>query len=289
MPSIKDYNRKISSLKNTSKITKTMKMVSASKLRKAQDAQRNASAYAQEINKLIYRLAGSVEALKHPLLQQREHPEKVLLVVFASDKGLCGGFNNNLFKFLDKEIARREEAGQTVTLNVCGRRAWMYYEKRGYVRTHFDGVTQKPDPLDANRIAKDAADAFISGEVDEVHLVFNHFISPISQVQRIHNLMPLTMEDFKFEGDQHVEHDFISEPPVQELVDHLIPLISDFLVYFALLENSAGEHGARMTAMDNATNNANEMIDENTLLRNRARQAEITTELIEIISGAEAL
>ena len=289
MPTIQEYNRKIGSMKNTSKITKTMKMVSASKLRKAQDAQRNASAYAEELNKLIYRLGGSVDASAHALLQERSEVKNVLFVLFSSDKGLCGGFNNNLFKFADQEVAKREELGQKVSLSCCGRRGFTYYQKRKDVIEHYEGVTQKPDPLDAHKVARDACDAFLSNQFDEVYLIYNHFVSPISQTTRMHHLLPLKGVDFSFEGSQAVDPDFISEPPVEELLEELIPQIFDFLVYFALLENSAGEHGARMTAMENATKNATEMVEEYTLLRNRARQAAITTELIEIISGAEAL
>ena len=289
MPSIKEYNRKISSLKNTSKITKTMKMVSASKLRKAQDAQRNASAYADELNKLIYRIGGSVESGKHALLEKRSEVKNVLFILFSSDKGLCGGFNNNLFKFTDAQIQKREAMGQKVVLSCCGRRGYTYYQNRATIKTHYEGITQSPDPLEAHKVAKDACDSFLSGEFDEVFLIYNHFVSPISQTTQIQHVLPLKGKDFEFEGSHVVDHDFISEPPVEELLEDLIPQMLDFLLYFALLENSAGEHGARMTAMENATKNATEMVDRYTLLRNRARQAAITTELIEIISGAEAL
>jgi F-type H+-transporting ATPase subunit gamma len=289
MPTIQEYNRKIGSMKNTSKITKTMKMVSASKLRKAQDAQRNASAYADELNKLIYRIGGSIESSKHALLESRSEVKNVLLILFSSDKGLCGGFNNNLFKFADEEIKRREALGQSVTLSCCGRRGYTYYQKRATIKTHYEGITQNPDPLDSHKVAQDACESFLSGEFDEVFLVYNHFVSPISQTTRIHHMLPLKGADFEFEGSHVVDHDFISEPPVEVLLENLIPQMLDFLLFFALLENSAGEHGARMTAMENATKNATEMVEEYTLLRNRARQAAITTELIEIISGAEAL
>ncbi|MDZ8118638.1 ATP synthase F1 subunit gamma [Pontiella agarivorans] len=291
MASIKEYNRKLSSLKNTVKITKTMKMVSASKLRRAQEAENRAKDYAHEVNNLIYRVAGSVEEEMHPLLMPHAEAKKVLLLVFSSDKGLCGGFNNTLIKHVERQCTALEAEGKEVSMAFCGRRGFLHFGKRAPVFKNYAGVTAAPNSRDAAEIAEELEAAFVNGDIDEVHMIYNHFVSPLSQVPQMDRLMPLpmsTLEDHD-QVDEIREDDFISEPPLSELLERLIPRLVVFKVFYALLENAAGEHGARMTAMDNATTNANKMIDEYTLLRNRARQAAITTELIEIISGAEAL
>ena len=290
MASIKEYNRKVISLKNTVKITKTMKMVSASKLRRAQEAENRAKAYAHEVNNLIYRIAGSVEQDMHPLLNPRKNANNVLLLVFSSDKGLCGGFNNNLIKFVQAKSDELEKNGKKVSLAFCGRRGHLYFSQRADVFKNYPGVTAAPQSRDATAIADDMVDAFSAGQFDEVHMVYNHFVSPLSQIPQIDQLIPLPL-NLLADHDQAEaikEDDFIAEPPLGELLKYLIPMLVVFKVFYALLENAAGEHGARMAAMDNATTNANKMIDEYTLLRNRARQAAITTELIEIIAGAEA-
>jgi F-type H+-transporting ATPase subunit gamma len=291
MASIKEYNRKLSSLKNTVKITKTMKMVSASKLRRAQEAENRAKAYAHQVNNLIFRIAESVEQDLHPLLMPRENVQHVLLLVFSSDKGLCGGFNNSLIKFVDGEREALEAQGKEVSLAFCGRRGFLYFADRAPVFRNYEGVTASPHSRDATRISDELVEAFTAGHFDEVHMVYNHFVSPLSQMPKIDQLLPLPMATL--EDHDQVEaiqaDDFIAEPALPELLMTLVPMLVVFKLFYALLENAAGEHGARMTAMDNATTNANKMIDEYTLLRNRARQAAITTELIEIISGAEAL
>lgn len=291
MASIKEYNRKLSSLKNTVKITKTMKMVSASKLRRAQEAENRAKDYAHEVNNLIYRVAGSVEQEMHPLLMPRSEAKNILLLVFSSDKGLCGGFNNTLIKYVERQVAELGAAGKDVSMAFCGRRGFLHFGDRLPVFKNYAGVTAAPNSRDAAEIADELAGAYVNSSFDEVHMIYNHFASPLSQVPQMDQLMPLpmsTLEDHD-QVDAIREDDFISEPPLSELLERLVPMLVVFKVFYALLENAAGEHGARMTAMDNATTNANKMIDEYTLLRNRARQAAITTELIEIISGAEAL
>ncbi len=291
MASIKEYNRKLSSLKNTVKITKTMKMVAASKLRRAQEAENRAKAYAHAVTNLIFRIAESVEQEMHPLLMPRENPTKVLLLVFSSDKGLCGGFNNNLIKYVGAKQAELEAAGKQVAMAFCGRRGHLDFANRAEVFKNYEGVTAAPRSHDATDISEELIEAFSAGRFDEVHMVYNHFVSPLSQTPRSDQLLPLPMSTL--EDHDPVEaikaDDFIAEPELPKLLTTLVPMLVVFKLFYALLENAAGEHGARMTAMDNATTNAGKMIDEYTLKRNRARQAAITTELIEIISGAEAL
>jgi len=291
MASIKEYNRKLTSLKNTVKITKTMKMVSASKLRRAQDAEGRAKDYAHQVNTLIHRIAGSVDQEMHPLLTPREDVRHVLLLVFSSDKGLCGGFNNNLIKFVRNTAAEFEAQGRRVSMAFCGRRGYLYFSGRAALFRNYPDVTAAPNARDATEIAEDLMTAFQGGMFDEVHMLYNHFVSPLSQLPQADQLLPLPMVTLAAHDTVEAiqEDDFIAEPPLPELLPRLVPMLVVFKVFYALLENAAGEHGARMTAMDNATTNANKMIDEYRLLRNRARQAAITTELIEIISGAEAL
>jgi F-type H+-transporting ATPase subunit gamma len=287
MPSIKDYNVKLVSLKNTQKITKTMKMVSASKLRRAQEAQRNARLYAVRLNELISRLSASVESAAHPLLKQHASAKKALVLMFTSNRGLCGGFNNNMCKFVDNWINERRNDFETIDLSFCGRRGYNYFAKRRPARTHYEDVTERPNFEVASNIGDDLSNLFVSGEYDEVYLANNIFKSALSQLPAIQKLLPI--EPSEIEGGRAISPDYILEPQEQELLTMLLPRSIYFKIYYALLENSAGEHGARMTAMDNATNNASDLIDSYTLLRNRARQAAITTELTEIVSGAEAL
>ena len=289
MASIKEYNRKIASLKNTRKITRTMKMVSASKLRRAQDAQRNARQFARETNLLIHRLVAGIPDCVNPLMVARPQVKRVLLVVFASDKGLCGGFNNNLLRFAAAKVREFQGAGMQVHIDCCGKRAYNAFRDRATVDHHFENVTAKPDARDARHISDILCRDYIEGRYDEIHLVNNVFISPLAQKPAIQPLLPLRPAELAVGEAAPRAEDFIAEPPVRDLVSQLVPRIVVFKIFYALLENSAGEHAARMTAMDNATTNAGQLIDSYTLRRNRARQAAITTELIEIISGAEAL
>ena len=195
MASIKEYNRKLSSLKNTVKITKTMKMVSASKLRRAQEAENNAKAYAHEVNNLIYRVAGSVEQEMHPLLLPHEAADKILLLVFSSDKGLCGGFNNTLIKYVEGKLEELEAAGKEVSLAFCGRRGQLHFSERADVFKNYPGVTTSPNSRDATEIAEELSEAFTNGEFDEVHMIYNHFVSPLSQVPQMDQLVPLADGD----------------------------------------------------------------------------------------------
>ena len=288
MPSLKEYNVKLASLTNTQKMTRTMKMVSASKLHKAQEAQRSASVYASRLNEMIARLAASVSSAAHPLLEQRTQAKNVLLLVYSSDKGLCGGFNNSLIKNVSRWLDDSAHRYENVNMSFIGRRAHEFFKKRHRVHTYYEGVAANPHSLDAVKIGQDLRNLFMSGEFDEVHLIYNTFKSVLSQEPVIKQLLPIAPTEIDLESGTAISN-YIFEPDEQQMLRMLLPKTVDFKIFFALLENAAGEHGARMTAMDNATNNANSMIEHYTLLRNRARQAAITTELIEISSGAEAL
>lgn len=285
--SIKEYNVKVRSLKSTRKITRTMKMVSASKLRKAHEAQANAKLYAQNLTALTSRVSAAVPAASHPLLTPRDKVKQVLILIVTSDKGLCGAFNHNANKRVASWIEENRRHVR-IDLYCCGRRGYMFFKKRDIVKTHYQNVTVNPQFADAAKIGQDFIGFFLGGQCDEVYLSYNQFFSPLSQKTVFEKILPIDPDALIREKvDRTTE--YIFEPEAKELLAVLIPHFLYFKIYFALLENAAGEHGARMTAMDNATNNASDLIDRYTLFRNRARQAAITTELSEIVAGAEAL
>jgi F-type H+-transporting ATPase subunit gamma len=291
MIGIKEFNKKIISLKNTRKMTKTMKMVSASKFKRAQKAQNNAESYAQKITQLMQRLAGS-GTTNHPLLQPRTSVTKCLVVLFTSDKGLCGGFNNNLIRKTRNWIRDNSSKYPTIGMSFCGRRGYMAFRRSAKIEKYYENITAKPDFAEAQKVAQDITEAYVKGGYDEIYLAYNHFVSPISQVPTIEKLLPLDTSAFvKPAGETKSKNlaTYEYEPEEKDLLGFLIPKFLNFKVYFTLLENAAGEHGARMSAMDKASQNTGDLINQYILLRNRARQAAITTELIEIISGAEAL
>ena len=288
MPSLKEYKTKLASLGNTRKITKTMKMVAASKLYRAMDAQRKALHFHDKLEELLSRLAASVDHRAHPLLQARPQPRSALVILYLSDKGLCGGFNNNLIKHVSRWLNLPEQQVKDIRMSFVGRRGWLFFRNRMPVEKMYEGVAAHPTPGEAVHIAEDAVQGFCSGAFDEVYLAYNHFVNPLSQTPTLKKVLPIEPHLIE-EAEDGVHDDFLLEPEPHALLATLLPKIVNFEVYFALLENAAGENGARMTAMDNATSNANKMIKQYTLLRNRARQASITKELIEIVSGAEAL
>lgn len=288
MPGIKEYNRKLKTLKNTQKITKTMKMVAASKLRKAHVAQANAKMYAERLTDLISRISASVESSFHPLLNIHKENKKVLIVVFTSDRGLCGAFNNSLVRQVLSWIKENNYRYNKIDISCCGKRGFMFFRRGTNLKKHYENVTAKPKFSDAIKIGEDLSQSFIKGEYDEIYISYNQFFSPLSQKAVFLKILPIEAKTMIKETA--LKHsDYLFEPLAPELLQTLIPRYLYFKIYFSLLENSAGEHGARMTAMDNATKNAKDLTSRYTLLRNRARQASITKELIEIVSGAEAL
>ncbi|MDP2654215.1 MAG: ATP synthase F1 subunit gamma [Candidatus Omnitrophota bacterium] len=288
MPSVKEYNVKLQSLHNTEKITKTMKLVSMSKLYRAHEAQKRAKLYATDLTELLGRIAGAVELSAHPLLTPRENVNNVLVLLITSDRGLCGSFNNTLIKGV--ELWRQSEGAKYkfVAMSFCGKRGYAHFRKTVQVEKFYENSTARPDFAVAKAIGRDLMEFFLSKKYDEIHVCYNVFNSPLSQKPAFLQILPIEPHLLR-PGEQEWNADYLFEPRRSQLLDVLIPKYLFFRIYFALLENSAGEHGARMTAMDSASQNASDLIDWFTLLRNRARQANITKELIEIVSGKEAL
>ncbi len=298
MPTIKEFNTKLKSLKNTQKITKTMKMVAASKLRKAHQAQVNAKLYAQHLTAMTSRISASVSAASHPLLISRGKINNVIILIITSDKGLCGAFNHNANRMVGGWIRENRLRHERIELWCCGKKGAMYFERHDMVKAHYENVTATPRFADALKIGMHLIQAFQENRCDAVYLSYNQFLNPLAQKTVFEQILPIpTSQRFVESRDSDIQLkvesseliSYIFEPEAKKVLNFLIPHFLYFKIYFALLENSAGEHGARMTAMDNATKNAFELIDRYTLSRNRARQAAITTELTEIISGAEAL
>jgi F-type H+-transporting ATPase subunit gamma len=285
--SIKEYNVKIRSLQSTRKITRTMKMVSASKLRKAHEAQANAKLYARSLTALTSRVAAAVPSASHPLLTPRDRVKQVLILIITSDKGLCGAFNHNANRRVAAWIAENRHH-EKVDLICCGRRGYMFFQKHDIVRRHYDGVTVNPTFADAVTVGREISGLFLSGRYDEVFISYNQFFSPLSQKTLFEKILPIDPGAIIKEKAERTT-EYIFEPDTDGLLAVLIPHFLYFKIYFALLENAAGEHGARVTAMDSAAKNASDLIDRYTSFRNRARQAAITTELSEIVAGAEAL
>ena len=290
MIGIKEFNKKIVSLKNTRKMTKTMKMVSASKFKRAYKAQSNAQIYAEKLGDVMGRLSSAGGG--HPLMKAKKANSNALIVVFTSDKGLCGGFNNNLIREVRRWSHENPYKFTKMDYSFCGRRGYMALRRSVTVKKHYENITLKPNFNDALNLANDLSQVFLKTEYDEVYLAYNHFKGPLLQVPTIEKILPLSPANTAHAGKPASKQpcaDYVYEPQQEELFGFLVPKYLNFKVYYTLLENAAGEHGARMSAMDKASQNTADLIDKYILRRNRARQASITTELIEIISGAEAL
>ena len=281
MPSLKALRKRIDTVQSTQQITKAMKMVAAAKLRRAQEAAERARPYAVKLAEMFGAVAAETGPDAHPLLARREE-RRIDLVVITSDRGLCGGYNANIVRQAASLLARGDR--QVATLAV-GRKALDALRRRGAtLLSERTGLAQIAPAELAADLADEVTGRFLAAETDAVYLVYSKFRSAISQIPSIVPLLPVTLP-----ATSGPAIEYIFEPPRPELLGALLPAYIRTQVLQALLESIASEHGARMTAMDNATNNASDMIDRLTLSMNRARQATITTELMEIVSGAEAL
>jgi F-type H+-transporting ATPase subunit gamma len=289
MPSLLDIRRRIRSVKNTQQLTKAMKMVSAAKLRRAQERVLSARPYANQLKSVLGSLAGKLENIEHPLLEVRPE-EKILAIIVTADRGLCGGFNSNIIK-----------AGQTFLLEntakdrrvfTVGRKGRDFFKRRNVnIVSEYVNFFGKLDVAHARDISKEIVDMYTNKDVDAVYLIYNEFKSVIQQRIVVEKLLPLGgAEATAAPTPTHAEPiiDYIFEQPPQEMLNRLLPRYVEIQVFRALLESAAAEHGGRMAAMDAASRNAGEMIDLLTLNMNRVRQAAITREIIEVVSGAGA-
>jgi F-type H+-transporting ATPase subunit gamma len=286
MASLKSIKKRIVSVKNTRQITKAMKMVSAAKLRRAQENVVAARPYAKKLGEVLQALSANLEGDLHPLLEKRE-AKKLLLIVLTSDRGLCGGFNTNLCKAADRYIKEKSASYEQISVMTIGRKGYEFLKSRYTVYRNFSNVLAKPNYQTAAMLAQEVIDGFVEGEYDQVELLYNSFRTVMTQDITFQQMLPVEPEAKGATEETPVE--FIYEPSVGELLAEILPKNIEVQIFKAMLETVAGEHGARMTAMDSASKNANEMIGKLTLQYNRARQAAITTELMEIISGSESI
>jgi F-type H+-transporting ATPase subunit gamma len=293
MPNLKELKNRIASVKSTRKITSAMKMVAASKLRRAQELAESSRVYADSLAFILSSLAGKTTNNSDlpEILTGRENPKTTLLVVNSSDRGLCGGFNSNLFRHAKNWIAQQQAQGKSVKIMTVGKKAASFYRRSELdVIAGFDDLSSNDRQLQvAEEVKNKIVELFENKEVDEVFILFNKFISAISQEPSYQSIIPMTTEESAQEETQTNNAVFEFEPDKNELLEYLVPRNFLTQIYRSILESAASEHAARMTSMDNATRNAGDMIDRLTLTYNRTRQAFITKELIEIISGAEAV
>jgi F-type H+-transporting ATPase subunit gamma len=281
MPALVDIRRRIRTVKNTQQITKAMKMVSAAKLRRAQDAMFAARPYARKMMEVLSSMAARAEATAHPLLEQREG-ERILLVLVTADKGLCGGFNANIIRNAVRFL--QDKRPDAIELELLGRKGRDFFRRRHYrVRSEQVGLFQSLRYDTAQKIAHGLIKAFTDREVDQVYLVYNEFKSVIAQRVVVERLLPIERKAIE---PQEPALDYLYEPGPEKIYAEMLPKHVEIQVWRALLESAAAEHGARMAAMDAATRNAGDMIDRLTLYMNKVRQAAITKEIIEVVSGA---
>lgn len=293
MASLKDIRAQIASTKNTQQITKALKLVSASKLRKAQNNIVNMRPYALSLRRVISDVAVT-QKVAHPLMgQPTENAKNVLMVVLTSDRGLCGAFNTNINKFTEKYIKENKAGLQKLDFIFIGKKGLEFFLKRDVKPV--DSITGLDKDI-SYKLASDVAGRllkyFLSGEYDEVRLVYNEFKSAISHSVVCETLLPINLGLSSFTDEVNTakfSKDLVFEPSAEKIVEELLVKHFDLQVYRSMSESVAAEHGARMTAMENASNNAKELINKLTLTYNKLRQEKITTELIEIVSGAEAL
>jgi len=289
MASLKDIKKRIGTVKNTQQITKAMKMVSAAKLRRAQEAVVAARPYADKMADVLSSLALREDADSHPLLAERGKG-KALVVLITGDRGLCGGFNTNISKAAERFIREKGEGFESYELLIVGRKGNDYLKRRAgmeitKVHENLVGTGQVSYPTGA-LLGREVIELYRSGDYDSVFLIYNAFQSAMTQVQTVTQLLPIVPKVVD-EGAQVTE--YIYEPNATEVLEEILPKHIEVQIFRSLLESAASEHGARMTAMDSASKNASEMIGKLTLKYNRARQAAITKELLEIISGAESI
>ena len=291
MASLKDVKTKIGGVKKTSQITSAMNMVAAARLRGAQQKMEDFRPYTEKFNQAMTNLSANMESGQFPLMEVRE-VQTVEIVIITSDRGLCGSFNANILKAAEKLMGQYEAEGKKVSLVCVGKKGNVYFKKRGTVRKAYTDIMGGFQMFNARSIAQDIAANFLAAESDKVHVIYGKFQSVAVQRPEVEVLLPVQPEAGG--SDETAEAgaaagDYIYEPSPTEIMDVLLPLYMNVMIYHDMLETGASEHAARMTAMDNATRACRDMIHDLTLLYNKARQAGITAELMDIVGGAEAL
>lgn len=284
MASLRDLRRRIKSVSNTKQLTRAMKMVSAAKLRRSQDRILSARPYARRMKQVLASAAARAEASAHPLLQLPAGNNRIEVVLVTSDRGMCGAFNTNIVKAATRFLEQRQD--ETLSVHCIGKKGRDYFRRQGYnIRKEYVDLFRNLTFQHATAIARDLMDRFIDKDLDEIYVAYNEFKSAIQQNVVVERLLPLEREEL---AEDEPRGDYLYEPTAAELFEQLLPHHVEVQVYRILLESSAAEHGARMAAMDSATNNAEDMIHGLTLHLNRVRQASITKEIIEVVSGANA-
>lgn len=286
---VREYKRRIASVKNTQQITKAMKMVAAAKLRRAQENAEASRPYTEILQETLARLAAVAEDVSHPLLEKRDEVRKIGYVVVTADRGLCGAYNSNIIRTTNTAIAE-DERNVEYGIVAVGRKARDFYRKRtNYLDAEFINLGDNVSYADAREIGEYVISAYENGELDEVYLVYARFVNALRQIPTVTKILPLEPPE-KEEVSEEEEHiDYIYEPSADQILYTLVPRYIGSQIHHAMLEAKASEHGARMTAMSNATDNAAELIETLTLEMNKARQAAITDEILDIVGGAEAL
>jgi F-type H+-transporting ATPase subunit gamma len=286
--SLKDIKRKVGAVQKTKQITRAMNMVAASKFKSAQMRMENFRPYAGKFMDVLNSLALRVESIAHPLLAVRE-PKRIRVICMTSDRGLCGGFNTNLIKSTERFLREKSGEGKEISLINVGRKGRDYFRKKANIIAQRVDVLSKFDMTLAVSVADEVINPFIKEEYDELYLIYNQFVNVSVQRPTVVRLFPLPSVGQGTENDSETNLDYVYEPSEETLLQKLLPMYVHVLLYRALLETSAGENGARMAAMDNATSNCEELISSLTLKMNKARQAAITAELMDIVGGTEAL
>ena len=302
MASQKDVKNRISSVKNIQKITRAMEMVAAARLRRAEQRIEAMRPYAGAIRRMTRRVVEAVENIPSmPILEEHEQTRRVGILLVTGDRGLAGPFNSQIIRAGNRRAAELDADGKEAIWYASGRRGVSSLSFRGRdVAGSYTGFTDRPAYADARQIADDLVQSYIDDELDRVEIIYNHYVSPLTQTVSHETLLPLQQIDVLAEDEEDEDEDtpedddgnkssWLYEPEPEEILQRLIPDYVEISIYRALLESTASEHGARMTAMRNAQENASEMIDDLTLEMNRQRQAEITQEIMEVVAGAEGL
>lgn len=288
MPNLKDIKRRIGSVQSAQKITSAMKMVAASKLRRAQDAIENARPYATRMRETLEEVSQGALEESHPLLSVHAERKALEIVVITSDRGLAGAFNSNVVKEAEALIAERGSEFQTIGLTLLGKKAADSFSRRRANQITFQSpISGDVEYQQAADVARELSRRYVAGELDEVVLIYSEFISIMTQTPKRTQLLPFTPPPSDAASEEAAAYEI--EPDPEALLAALVPKAVETEVFWALLESQAGEHAARMTAMESATKNTEELIEALTLKYNRARQAAITSELVEIVTGAQAL